>query len=64
MKDPIVEEVRRFRHEHELRLGQDLDAILADIRQHQLVCSRPMVRLQPKRIAPHKRLQRLASRRR
>ncbi len=62
MKDPIVEEVRRFRHEHELRFGQDLQAILDDIRHHQAGSALPMVRLSPKRIAADKRRQRTASR--
>lgn len=62
MKDPIVEEVRRFRHEHEVRFGQDLEAILEDIRRHQAGSELPMVRLPPKRIAARKRPLRPASR--
>ena len=49
MKDPIVEEVRRVRHEHERRCGMDIDAILADLRLHQASSGRKLVRLKPKR---------------
>ena len=63
MKDPIVEEVRRFRHEHEQLFGNDLDAIFEDICRHQASCGHPMVRLKPKKITANKRLQRTASRR-
>ena len=62
MKDPIVEEVRRIRHEHERQCGFDLDVILADIRQHQKRYSLAMVRLKPRRIMANNRLQRTALR--
>lgn len=58
MKDPIVEEVRRIRHEHEQQCGFDLNVILADIRRHQRRYPLAMVRLKPRRIAANKRLQR------
>ena len=55
MKDPIVAEVRRHRHEHERKCGQDLDAILADIQKHQASCGLRKVRLPANRIAPKRR---------
>ena len=33
--DPIVEEVRRARHEYAARFGYDLEAILCDLRDEQ-----------------------------
>lgn len=49
MKDPIVAEVRRIRHEHEVRHGLNLDAILADLQAHQAASKHPMVRLKPRK---------------
>ena len=50
MKDPIVEEVRRFRAEHSERFGNDLDAICKDLRRHQATSGRRVVRLPPKKL--------------
>lgn len=33
--DPIVEEIRRIRHEHAARFNNDLDAIFEDLRRRQ-----------------------------
>ena len=44
-EDPIVEEIRRIRHEHAARFNNDLAAIVEDIRQIQRIgphlCQRP-----------------------
>lgn len=56
MKDPIVEEVRRARQEHALRFGNDLDAIVEDIKRHQATCGHPVVRLPPRRLETRNRL--------
>lgn len=50
MKDPIVEEVRRFRREHAQRFGNNLQAICEDLRQHQAACGHRIVRLPARRI--------------
>jgi hypothetical protein len=49
MKDPIVEEVRRFRREHAQRFGNNLQAICEDLRQHQAACGHRIVRLPARR---------------
>lgn len=47
MKDPIVEEVRKFRMEHTLKFGGNLVAIGADLRHienssgHKVICLTP-----------------------
>lgn len=64
MKDPIVEEVRRFRQEHAQRFGNNLDAICDDLRKHQAACGHPTVRLPPRRIPGDKRRQGTAFRHR
>ena len=61
MKDPIVQEVRRIRHEHEMLFGCDLNAIYEDIRRHQAASGRTFVRLPAKRMAVKKRTQRKTS---
>jgi hypothetical protein len=55
MKDPIVEEVRRFRREHSARFGNDLDAICENLRQHQASSGRRVVRLQARKLCAGKR---------
>lgn len=49
MKDPIVEEVRKIRMEHSLEFGNDLKAIVADLRAKQSVSGRNVVRRSPRR---------------
>ena len=51
MKDPIVEEVRRFREEHSKRFNYDLDAICEDYKAHQVQVGSRLVRLKPKTAA-------------
>jgi molybdopterin converting factor small subunit len=58
MKDPIVEEVRRYRMEHATRFGGDLGLICEDLRRIQRECGCRIVRRPPKLIAPTKELQR------
>jgi hypothetical protein len=54
MKDPIVEEIRRFRDEHAKRFNYDLDAICEDFKSHQYRFDNRLVRLKPKRSATPK----------
>ena len=49
MKDPIVAEVRRHRMEHSREFGNDLKAIVADLRARQAASGREYVRLTPRR---------------
>jgi hypothetical protein len=51
MKDPIVEEIRRFRDDHAKRFNYDLDAICEDFKSHQYRFDNRLVRLKPKRSA-------------
>jgi hypothetical protein len=50
MKDPIVEEVRKYRMEHTRKFGGDLDAICADLRAIQAASGHEVVRLGPKEV--------------
>jgi hypothetical protein len=52
MRDPIVEEVRKYRMEHTRRFKGDLAAICADLRAIQLASGHQVVRLRPKRLEP------------
>lgn len=52
MRDPIVEEVRKYRMEHTRRFGGDLAAICADLRKVQEVSGSRVVRLPAVRIRP------------
>ena len=45
MKDPIVEEVRKYRMEHTRKFGGDLAAICADLRRIQNASGHKVVRL-------------------
>lgn len=47
-KDPIVEEVRATRHRHASKFRNDLDAIVADLREKEKQLDRPVVSLAPK----------------
>ena len=49
MKDPIVEEVRRFRMEHTRKFRGDLSQICADLRTIQVESGHKIVRLTPKK---------------
>lgn len=48
MRDPIVEEIRRIRHEHAKRFGFDLDAIFEDLKEKQRKSDRKIVSLKPR----------------
>jgi len=50
MKDPIVEEVRRWRMEHTLQFGGDLKLIYEDLRRIQRDSGCQVVRRSPKLI--------------
>ncbi len=52
MKDPIVEEIRKYRQEHAVRFEFDLAKICADLRQIQQTCGRPVVKFKPKPLQP------------
>jgi hypothetical protein len=50
MRDPIVEEVRKWRMEHTRKFGGDLSAICADLRAIQEASGHEVVRLAPKKL--------------
>ena len=49
MKDPIVEEVRKYQMEHTRKFGGDLKAICEDLRAIQKASGYKVVRLPPRR---------------
>ncbi len=51
MKDPLVNEVRQFRHEHTHRFHGNLAAICEDLRDIQRTCGQPVVTFPPKRVS-------------
>jgi hypothetical protein len=54
MKDPIVEEVRKYRMEHTRKFRGDLSAICADLRSIQIASGYKVVRLSPRKPEPTK----------
>ena len=54
MKDEIVEEVRRARHEHAARFGNDLAAIFADLREKTRESGRKVVSFPPRPVSHHR----------
>jgi hypothetical protein len=50
MKDPIVEEVRKYRMEHTQKFQGDLSAICADLRNVQIASGHKIVRLAPRKL--------------
>jgi hypothetical protein len=54
MRDPIVEEVRKYRMEHTRKFRGDLTAICADLRAIQDASGQEVVRLTPRRLEPTK----------
>jgi hypothetical protein len=52
MKDPTVEEVRKYRMEHTQRFGGDLSAICKDLRAIQETSGHKVVRLPARRVKP------------
>ena len=59
MKDPFVEEVRRFRMAHTRRFNSDLHAICEDLRRFESSLGDRVVTLEPQKIQPTKKLRRL-----
>jgi hypothetical protein len=55
MKDPINEEIHKFREEHARKFNFDLHAICEDLRALQKSSNLKVVRLPPKRIGPKSR---------
>ena len=55
MKDPIVEEVRKYRMEHTRKFRGSLSAICADLRKLQSTSGHKVVRLTPKKAEPTSR---------
>ena len=58
MRDPIVEEVRKYRKEHTKKFGGDLAAICADLRAVQSASGHEVVCLPPRKLASAKTSQR------
>jgi hypothetical protein len=54
MRDPIVEEVRKYRMEHTRKFHGDLSAICNDLRAIQAASGHEVVRLAPRRLEPTK----------
>ena len=49
-RDPIVEEIRKYRQEYAARFNHDLRAICRDLRERQEKSGRRIVSLPPKRV--------------
>ena len=52
MKDPIVDEVRKFRIEHTRQFNSDLHQICEDLRKFESTLGDRVVRLEPRRTQP------------
>ncbi len=52
MKDPFVEEVRKYRMEHTRQFNSDLHLICEDLRKFESTLGERVVRLEPKSIQP------------
>ena len=52
MNDPLVNEVRQFRHEHAQQFHDDLSSICDDLRNIQTTCGQTVVTFSPKRLSP------------
>lgn len=50
MKDPIVEEVRKYRMEHTKKFQGNLSTICADLRHVQIASGHKIVRLAPRKL--------------
>jgi hypothetical protein len=59
VKDPIVDEVRRYRIEHTRQFNSDLHQICEDLREFESTLGDRVVRLEPKRIQPTRKTERL-----
>jgi hypothetical protein len=53
--DPIVEEIRRARRAHASQFGNDISAIVADIRRLERESGRQHVNFPPRRLEPEPR---------
>ncbi len=54
MRDEIVEEVRRVRHEHAAKFGNDLAAIFADMQERTRKSGRKVVSFPPRPVSHHR----------
>ena len=54
MKDPIVDEVREIRTQHQTQFHDNWEEIITDLRKVEQKSSRQMVSLPPKKIVPKK----------
>lgn len=52
MRDPIVEEIHKYRAEHARKFNYDIDAICEDLQAMQRAQGLKVVRLPPRRIQP------------
>ena len=52
MKDPYVEEVRKYRMEHTRQFDSDLHRICEDLREFEATLGERVVTLEPKRRGP------------
>lgn len=50
-KDSITDDIRKIRHDLAAQFGNDLDAILADVRRREIMDGRTYVSLAPRRIS-------------
>jgi hypothetical protein len=55
MKDPYVDEVRKYRMEHTRQFNSDLHLICEDLRKLESALGDRVVRLEPKRIQPSRK---------
>ena len=56
MKDPIVEEVRKYRMEHTLRFGGDIHRICEDIRKTEQALKNRLVKRKPRKLSDRREL--------
>ncbi|MCU0858897.1 MAG: hypothetical protein MUC65_10905 [Pontiellaceae bacterium] len=56
MKDPIVEEIRKYRMEHTQRFGGDLHRICEDLREEEKKYPDRLVHLEPRKLSSRKPL--------
>ena len=47
-RDPIVEEIGKYRQEHAAKFDYDLNAIAADVQSREQECGHPLVTLRTK----------------
>ena len=59
MKDPVVDEVRKYRIEHTRQFNSDLHQICEDLREFEATLGDRVVRLEPKKIQPTRNRERL-----